>query len=199
MDMTHYMSLLMDNQPWNLIIFLAIPIILIEAITIMEFFIAYSRKTTGSLVQINKIAIIFIGLYFSGISIYLFTNLVIPLTQNGGWLTWVDIVAVGFYISTALFLLPLVLLELGIILKKKTEEKRLRIRFGLISISIVVFCLIGMIFGAVKPSLISQTTNTNNMEMDNMDGMDMEKDMDNMDGMDMEKDMDNMDGMDMDN
>ena len=28
MNMTHYMQLLADNQPWNLMIFMAIPIVL---------------------------------------------------------------------------------------------------------------------------------------------------------------------------
>lgn len=187
MQMTHYMSLLMENQPWNLIIFLAIPIILIEAITIMEFFIAFKRQTEGTLVNVNKIATIFIGFYFTGISIYLLNNIVIPVTQTGGWMTWVDVVALGFYMSTAIFLLPLALMEAGIILKKKTEEKKLRIRFGLISGAIVVFCLIGMVFGSVNPSIISQS---DSMDMEGMDmeGMDME-DMD-MEDMDME-------GMDM--
>ncbi|MGG3987009.1 DUF6803 family protein [Bacillus smithii] len=162
MQMTHYMSLLMENQPWNLIIFMAIPIIMVEAITIMEFFIIFNRQTSGTLRLVNKIASIFIGFYFTGISIYLFKNLVIPLTQTGGWLTWVDVVALGFYLSTPFFLLPLALMELGLIFKKKTEEKKIKIRYGLISAAIVVFCLIGMIFGMVR---ISQTPGNDKMDM----------------------------------
>ncbi|XNQ39111.1 DUF6803 family protein [Bacillus sp. 1P10SD] len=36
MNMTHYMGLLADNQPWNLIIFMAIPVICAETIAITE-------------------------------------------------------------------------------------------------------------------------------------------------------------------
>ena len=43
MNMTHYMSLLADNQPWNLIIFMAIPVICAEALTISEFFIIFNN------------------------------------------------------------------------------------------------------------------------------------------------------------
>jgi hypothetical protein len=34
MNMTHYMELLAANQPWNLIIFMAIPIVLAETIAL---------------------------------------------------------------------------------------------------------------------------------------------------------------------
>lgn len=37
MQMTHYMELLATNQPWNLIFFMAIPVILAEALTVTEF------------------------------------------------------------------------------------------------------------------------------------------------------------------
>lgn len=177
--MTNYMSLLMANQPWNLIIFLAIPIMMIVAITVMEFFIVFNCQTSGTLVRINKIASIFIGFYFTGISMYLLKTLVIPLTQTGGWLTWIDVVAVGFYMITPIFLLPLALMELGLILKRKTEEAKIKIRFGLISSAIVVYCLISMPFGALNPSMISKTAGNDkmNMQMDkNMDKqMDMQK------------------------
>lgn len=183
--MTNYMSLIMANQPWNLIIFLAIPILMIEAITIMEFFIVFKRQTSGTLVRINKVASIFIGFYFTGISIYLLNTLVIPLSQTGGWLTWVDVVAVGFYIITPVFLLPLALMELGLIFKQKTEEKRIKIRFGLISAAIVVFCLIAMPFGALKPSMFSNSTGSDKMNTQ----MDMKMDMKMDQQMDMNMDM----------
>lgn len=38
MNMTHYMELLANSQPWNLLIFMAIPVILVETIAITEFF-----------------------------------------------------------------------------------------------------------------------------------------------------------------
>ena len=71
MSMTHYMSLLASNQPWNLIIFMAIPVICAETLTISEFFIIFDRVKSGGLRTLNKIVGIFAGFYFTGIFFYL--------------------------------------------------------------------------------------------------------------------------------
>ena len=42
MSMTHYMELLATNQPWNLILFMAIPVILAETVAITELFLLLS-------------------------------------------------------------------------------------------------------------------------------------------------------------
>lgn len=55
MNMTHYMSLLASNQPWNLIIFMAIPVICAETLTISEFFIIFDRVRSGGLRTLNKV------------------------------------------------------------------------------------------------------------------------------------------------
>ena len=47
MNMTHYMELLATNQPWNLIIFMAIPVVLAETVAITELYILYTRKLHG--------------------------------------------------------------------------------------------------------------------------------------------------------
>lgn len=62
--MTHYMELLVANQPWNLILFMAIPVILAETIAVTEIFILFSRNLSGSLKKVNKIAGIIVGFYF---------------------------------------------------------------------------------------------------------------------------------------
>jgi hypothetical protein len=154
MNVTHYMSLLMNNQPWNLIIFMAIPVICAETLTITEFFIIFYKIKSGGIRTLNKIIGIFDGFYFTGVFIYLFFNVAIPLTMNGGWHTWVDVVAVGFYLIGFIFLLPVALLELGIIFKNKTEEEKMKIHFMLIG-SFLVVNHVAMIFGMVNPQIIS--------------------------------------------
>jgi hypothetical protein len=158
MQMTHYMSLLAENQPWNLIIFMAIPVIMAETITITEFFIIFNRIKTGTVRTLNKICGIFVGLYFTGIFIYLFINAVIPLTTTGGWHTWVDVVAVGFYLSGVLFLLPIALMELGIIFRNKTYEEKMKIHFILVG-GFLVVAHVAMIFGMVNPSIVGDMSN----------------------------------------
>ena len=53
MNMTHYMELLAVNQPWNLIIFMAIPIILAETLAITEFYLLFTRKFEGFVFYLN--------------------------------------------------------------------------------------------------------------------------------------------------
>lgn len=162
MNMTHYMSLLMDNQPWNLIIFMAVPVICAEALTITEFFIIYNRVESGGIRTLNKIVGIFDGFYFTGIFIYLFVNAVIPLTSGGGWHTWVDVVAVGFYLSGVVFLLPIALMELGIICRNKSSEEKLKTHFILVG-GFLIVAHVAMIFGMVNPEIISIMPGMNKM------------------------------------
>lgn len=165
MNMTHYMSLLAENQPWNLIIFMAIPVICAEALTISEFFILFNKSKSGGLRTFNKVVGIFDGFYFTGIFIYLLITAVIPLTSTGGWHGFIDVLAVGFYLSGVVFLLPIALMELGVIYKTKTSEEKMKLHFILIG-GFLVVAHIAMIFGMVNPELVS-----NMSDMTNMPGM----------------------------
>lgn len=64
MNMTHYMGLLADNQPWNLIIFMAIPVICAETIAVTELAILFTRNLNGKLRLVNKITTIFVGIIY---------------------------------------------------------------------------------------------------------------------------------------
>lgn len=76
MNMTHYMELLATNQPWNLLIFMAIPVVLAETLTATEFFVTFGHLYEGPLCQFNKIVGIALGFYFLGIFAYLITTVV---------------------------------------------------------------------------------------------------------------------------
>ena len=160
MTMTHYMSLLAENQPWNLIIFMAIPVIFAETITVTEFFILFSKKTSGALRSFNRACSILAGLYFTGIFLYLFPTAFVPLTLDGGWHTWVDVTAVGFYLAGVFFLLPLALLDLGIIGRQKSEEEKLKLHFILVS-GFLIVAHIAMIFGMINPDIIGGMADMN--------------------------------------
>src|SRR5659263_5441 len=95
--MTHYMELLTTNQPWQLLIFMAIPVICAETLAITELMILFTRNLAGKAKLANKVTGIFAGIYFTGIFIYLFINAVLPLTATGGWRGPFDVIAVGFY------------------------------------------------------------------------------------------------------
>ena len=151
---THYMELLTKSQPWQLIIFMAIPVICAETLAITEFIILYTRNTSRIAKQVSKITGIFAGVYFTGIFVYLFINAVIPLTATGGWRGPFDVIAVGFYLSGVIPFLGLFLMDTKIIAKKKDEAARLKLHAIFVSVFLVV-AHIAMIFGMLNPTLLS--------------------------------------------
>jgi hypothetical protein len=152
--MTHYMELLATHQPWNLILFMAIPVILAETLAITELIILFTRNLVGGARLVNKAAGLIAGFYFSGVFIYLLINAVIPLTGSGGWRGPFDVIAVGFYLSGLIPFVGITLLELGIIGKNKDEIERLKLHATFVGIFLVV-AHIAMIFGMLDPGLIA--------------------------------------------
>ena len=63
-------------------------------------------------------------------------------------------VAVGFYFSGVVFLLPIALMELGIIYRNRTSEEKLKIHFILIG-GFLIVAHVAMIFGMVNPQIIN--------------------------------------------
>jgi hypothetical protein len=151
-NMTHYMELLAVNQPWNLILFMAIPVILAETIAITELAILYTRNLEGKLRKINKVSSIVVGIYFTGVFAYLFMTAVIPLTVSGEWRGAVDVIAVGFYLLGIVPLLGMALLDLGLVWKDKSQMDKLKLHAIFVGVFLVV-AHIAMIFGMLDPSL----------------------------------------------
>lgn len=152
--MTHYMELLSTNQPWQLLLFMAIPVICAETLAITEFIILYTKNLTGAVKRISKVTGIFAGLYFTGIFVYLLINAVIPLTAGGGWRGPFDVIAVGFYLSGIIPFVGLFLMETGMIARQKDEAARLKLHAIFVSIFLVV-AHIAMIFGMLDPQLLA--------------------------------------------
>ena len=151
--MTHYMELLATNQPWNLIIFMAIPVIFAEFIAVTELFILLGRGENQRLRQWNKAAGIIIGIYFMGVFVYLLFNAVIPLTTGGGWRGIADVIAVGFYLLGIVPLGGLALMGLGVIGQKSDDKASLRLHATFVAIFLVV-AHVAMIFGMLNPALL---------------------------------------------
>lgn len=167
MSMTHYMGLLAANQPWNLIIFMAIPVILAETIAICELYILYTRNFNSTARTISKWAGSIVGIYFLIVFLYLFKNAVIPLTMTGGWLGFADVIAVSFYLLGVVPLFGITLLELNLLKKGKTDEEKLKLHAIFVAIFLVV-AHIAMIFGMVNPDIYMNKTD-GAMQMQNME------------------------------
>ena len=153
MTMTHYMELLAVNQPWNLIIFMAIPVILAETLAICELYLLFTRNFDGWVARASRIAGLTVGLYFIGIIIYLMKEAVIPITMAGEWRTMIDIVAVSTYLLAGLPLIGIALQDAGLINRAKSKEEKLKLHATCIAIFLVL-AHIAMIAGMADPALL---------------------------------------------
>ncbi|CAM3675901.1 DUF6803 family protein [Polynucleobacter arcticus] len=153
MNMTHYMELLAANQPWNLIIFMAIPIVLAETLAITELYILFTRKFDGAVYYLNRFSGIAVGLYFVGIIYYIVTNAIIPITKAGEWRTVIDVIAVSTYVIAGLPLIWIALQEFGLVNRALDQMGRLKIHAICVAL-FLVFGHIAMIAGMLDPSIL---------------------------------------------
>ena len=153
MNMTHYMELLATNQPWNLIIFMAIPIVLAETVAITELYILYTRKLHGWVRNLNRVAGIVVGLYFIGIIAYLLVNAVLPITRAGEWRTIIDVIAVSTYLIGGIPMVLIALQDLELIHKGASEERKLGYHAIYVAV-FLVFAHLAMIAGMMDPALL---------------------------------------------
>ena len=153
MNMTHYMELLATNQPWNLIIFMAIPVVLAETVAITELYILYTRKLHGWVRNLNRVAGVVVGLYFVGIIAYLLANAVVPITKAGEWRTVIDVIAVSTYLIGGIPMVLIALQDLGFIHKGASEEKKLGYHAIYVAV-FLVFAHLAMIAGMTDPALL---------------------------------------------
>lgn len=97
---THYMALLMANQPWNLLLFMALPFAVI--------YLGLLPAALGLFPnRLGRAAVAFLAVYLTVASAYLVRWAVVPLTDASGWRGPVDLIAVGGYVLTAVPILVL--------------------------------------------------------------------------------------------
>ena len=166
MLMTHYMELLASNQPWNLLIFMALPVVLAETVAITELYILYTRKFDTWVRQVNRIASILVGITFVGIIAYLMFTAVIPITRAGAWRTWIDVVAVSTYLIGGVPMVLLALQELGLIHRAESEERRLARHATYVAV-FLVFAHIAMVAGMMDPGILGYVAPAESHDMMN--------------------------------
>ena len=172
--MTHYMELLSLNQPYNLILYMVIPMGLAELLVAMEFFTMYhmdSGKNTG-FKAVSKFVGIVLGVYFTALVIY-FLAKIYPTIK---WRGYADIIAIYSYLIGVIPLLGIALLELNLIYKNASEKAKLKLHFCLL----IFFLIVGhvaMIFGMVDPTITGYKANDGAMNMQMNMPMNMPTDM----------------------
>jgi hypothetical protein len=95
------MELLATQQPWHLLIFMAVPIVLAETIADSELYILYTRSYDGPVRALDRACSVVVGLYFTGVFLYLMTTAVIPITAASAWRGIADVIAIGFTCSAS--------------------------------------------------------------------------------------------------
>ena len=164
MNMTHYMELLATNQPWTLILFMVIPVTLAEALVATEFYTVYlGDKAGGRWRQWNRWLGITAGIYFTGVVIYLLTN-VVPFLA---WRGTADIAAVMFYLLGVVPLLGIALLELGLVGRNLSATGRTHRHFILL-IGFLVVSHLAMILGMLNPQVTGWRPTMESMQMHSM-------------------------------
>ena len=153
MAMTHYMELLATNQPWNLLIFMAIPIVLAETIAVTELYVLHTRDVDGPVRSINRACSVAVGLYFTGVFLYLMTKAVVPLTLDGAWRGPADAIAMGFYLLGVVPLLGLALIDLNIVGRHRKPHEKMAFHATCVAVFLVVGH-IAMIFGMMDPTIM---------------------------------------------
>lgn len=151
MEMTHYMELLASNQPWNLILFMAVPVILAETVAITELYLLLTKDTKGWVKSLSRFAGITGGVYFIWVFLYLLFTAFIPLTTSGSWRGLADIIAVSSYLLCVIPLVGIALADLNIIGRDEPHRTRLHATFVAI---FLVIAHIAMIFGMLAPSVL---------------------------------------------
>lgn len=166
MNMTHYMELLAVNQPWNLIIFMAIPIVLAETLAITELYLLFTRKFDGAVYYLNRFSGIAVGIYFVGIIYYIVANAIIPITKAGEWRTVIDVIAVSTYVIAGLPLVWIALQELGLVNRTLHQMAKLKIHAMCVAL-FLVFGHVAMIAGMLDPSILGyKGANAHQMDSD---------------------------------
>jgi hypothetical protein len=153
MGATHYMGLLAANQPWNLMLFMAVPVILAETIAVTELVILFRRAVSPVVAGLNRYAGLIAGFYFLGVLVYLMRHAVFPLTTDAGWRGWADVVAVGFYLLGIVPLYGMSLLESRVLGAGWDEQHRLKVHATLVGLFLVV-AHIAMIAGMLDPAAV---------------------------------------------
>ena len=151
MSMTHYMGLLAVNQPWNLILFMAIPVILAETLAITELVLLFRSDPPTWVRSLSRWAGLIAGPLMVLVLVHLLKNAVVPLTSGGGWRGAADVIAVLTYLLAGLPLIGITLVEVGAI---GTDARDARKWHAVFVGVFLVLAHVAMIFGMLDPAVL---------------------------------------------
>ena len=162
MVMTHYMELLSLHEPWFLILFMLVPMVLAETILAAgAFSLLYKDSRSEKWDSLSHVCGLILGVFFIVATVYIVTSYV-PTIQ---WRGPIDYISIWAYVLGVIPAVLILLQELGIIFKGLDATAKIKTNIVLM-ILFVLFTHLAMVFGMADPQLAGYVPpKQNNMQM----------------------------------
>ena len=162
MVMTHYMELLSLHEPWFLILFMLVPMVLAETILAAgAFSLLYKDSRSEKWDSLSHVCDLILGVFFIVATVYIVTSYV-PAIQ---WRGPIDYISIWAYVLGVIPAVLILLQELGIIFKGLDATAKIK-KHIVLMILFVLFTHLAMVFGMADPQLAGYVPpKQNNMQM----------------------------------
>lgn len=162
MVMTHYMELLSLHEPWFLILFMLVPMVLAETILAAgAFSLLYKDSCSEKWDSLSHVCGLILGVFFIVATVYIVTSYV-PTIQ---WRGPIDYISIWAYVLGVIPAVLILLQELGIIFKGLDTTAKIK-KHIVLMILFVLFTHLAMVFGMADPQLAGYVPpKQNNMQM----------------------------------
>lgn len=162
MVMTHYMELLSLHEPWFLILFMLVPMVLAETILASgAFSLLYKDSRSEKWDSLSHVCGLILGVFFIVVTVYIVTSYV-PTIQ---WRGPIDYISIWAYVLGVIPAVLILLQELGIIFKSSDSTAKIK-KHIVLMILFVLFTHLAMVFGMADPQLAGYVPpKQNNMQM----------------------------------
>ena len=180
MVMTHYMELLSLHEPWFLILFMLVPMVLAETILASgAFSLLYKDSRSEKWDSLSHVCGLILGVFFILATVYIVTSYV-PTIQ---WRGPIDYISIWAYVLGVIPAVLILLQELGIIFKSSDSTAKIK-KHIVLMILFVLFTHLAMVFGMADPQLAGYVPpKQNNMQMQMNGNMPMDHSQMNHDQM----------------
>ncbi|MES9636840.1 DUF6803 family protein [Megasphaera elsdenii] len=161
MVMTHYMELLSLHEPWFLILFMLVPMVLAETILAAgAFSLLYKDNRSEKWDSLSHVCGLILGVFFIVATVYIVTSYV-PTIQ---WRGPIDYISIWAYVLGVIPAVLILLQELGIIFKGLDATAKIK-KHIVLMILFVLFTHLAMVFGMADPQLAGYVPPKQNMQM----------------------------------
>lgn len=161
MVMTHYMELLSLHEPWFLILFMLVPMVLAETILAAgAFSLLYKDSRSEKWDSLSHVCGLILGVFFIVATVYIVTSYV-PAIQ---WRGPIDYISIWAYVLGVIPAVLILLQELGIIFKGLDTTAKIK-KHIVLMILFVLFTHLAMVFGMADPQLAGYVPPKQNMQM----------------------------------